>query len=291
MRVMGCERIVLKGGGEPLIHPDINEIIQYIGSYHAFKIGIVSNGTFKDQDTLESVARYGTFIRLSIDAATSDTHEAIHRAKNFDKIIEDLRALVYFRNEFKSKLQVGINYVVWKQNYNEILSATRLFERIGVDYIHFKMAIMEDDNLSHTVVSKIRYQGNNARNLEHKRFVVNTKEIEGYYLYRRNKPITRTGKSWKHCIAPHIVSIIGANGDVYPCCYLKEQPEYIFGNINKLSFKIIQESKKRKQIMKRINSGECRTFCRGRTSNMRYDYPNRVYNYMKTRNPMDEGFL
>jgi radical SAM protein with 4Fe4S-binding SPASM domain len=288
---MGCERVVLKGGGEPLIHPNIKELIDFIGSYHAFKIGIVSNGTVENDGLLESIARYVTFIRLSIDASTSETHETIHRAENFDKIIEDLKTLIALRSEFKTKLQVGINFVIWKQNYNEILSATELFKDIGVDYIHFKMAIMENNTLPNSLIGKINYQSMKASDLEEKRFVVNTKEIEGYYLYRRNKPLQISGRSWRHCIAPHIVSIIGANGDVHPCCYLKEQPEYTFGNINEKSFKIIQESKERKQIMKRINKGDCRLFCRGRTSNMRYDYPNRIYNYMKTRNPMDEGFI
>lgn len=291
LRVLGCERIVLKGGGEPLIHPDITEIIRYIGAYHAFKIGIVSNGSIKDDELVKSIAQWCTFIRLSIDAGSQNTHRVIHGANNYDSIIQNIAKLVSYRKELGTKLQLGINYVTWKYNYNDILLAAELFRAIGVDYIHFKMAIMENETLDNDIIDSIKKQAIMARQKGSRNFEVNTKEIEGYYLYRRNKPLLDTRKSWTHCIAPHIVSIITANGNVYPCCYLKEHDDYVFGNINELNFKNIHQSSRRREIMEDIAAGTCRKYCRGRTSNMRYDFANRVFNYMVLRNTMDEGFM
>jgi len=43
-RVLGCRAVTITGGGEPLLHPDIQKIIPYIAKYLGIEVGLVTNG-------------------------------------------------------------------------------------------------------------------------------------------------------------------------------------------------------------------------------------------------------
>ena len=71
--------MILIGGGEPLAHPRIADLIQLLGE-NEIAIGLTTNGTFIDRH-VEQISRYCSWTRVSIDAATKETFDTLRPSK------------------------------------------------------------------------------------------------------------------------------------------------------------------------------------------------------------------
>ena len=77
---MGVKAVILIGGGEPLAHPAVGRFIKYLGE-HDIHVGITTNGYFLDR-YMDDIARYSSWTRVSVDAATPDTFNKLRPCKN-----------------------------------------------------------------------------------------------------------------------------------------------------------------------------------------------------------------
>ena len=71
----GVKAVILIGGGEPLSHPEIGWIIEYLGK-HGVKIGITTNGILINR-YMDQIAEYVDWCRISMDAGTAETFQKI----------------------------------------------------------------------------------------------------------------------------------------------------------------------------------------------------------------------
>jgi radical SAM protein with 4Fe4S-binding SPASM domain len=63
------------------------------------------------------------------------------------------------------------------------------------------------------------------------------------------------------CHVHNFVTAITANGDVSFCKNLRDNPEFILGNLKDQMMEEIYNSERRKDIEKKINEGGCGVFC------------------------------
>ena len=56
---------------------------------------------------------------------------------------------------------------------------------------------------------------------------------------------------------------MGAEGEVYACCFLRGNKDFSFGNVNEQSFEEIWNSDHRAKTMERVYRGECGYACQG----------------------------
>ena len=71
--------IVFKGGGEPTLHPDFPELVQYACAL-GFEVGVVTNGSrLLACGMAEALADSASYVRISIDGPTAETHRAHSR--------------------------------------------------------------------------------------------------------------------------------------------------------------------------------------------------------------------
>ena len=85
---LGVQSVSLVGGGEPMIHPAIYDLIQWFYK-NDILISITTNGsTFKDTE-IDTIVRASTYIRVSLNAASEQTHNLINAPKSsqFDRNI------------------------------------------------------------------------------------------------------------------------------------------------------------------------------------------------------------
>ena len=66
MRELGLRAVILSGGGEPLLHPEFEEIIAYLAS-QGLKIGVITNG-LKLSELSETTINSFTWVRISLNA-------------------------------------------------------------------------------------------------------------------------------------------------------------------------------------------------------------------------------
>ena len=87
--------VILIGGGAPLAHPAIGDVIDYLGE-NDVQIGITTNGLLIDR-YLDPIAKYATWVRVSMDAGTSDTFNLIRPSfsgkSEFDRAMQNIKTL------------------------------------------------------------------------------------------------------------------------------------------------------------------------------------------------------
>lgn len=130
--------LILAGDGEVFMSPEYQSV--YTDSRcNPDYIRILSNGMlFTENKWHDLVAGKNAVIMatFSIDAATKETYERIRRGGNFDIIRKNM--------EFASKLRKSgelryfrMNFVVQRENYEEMIAFTKWGEELGVDEVFF----------------------------------------------------------------------------------------------------------------------------------------------------------
>lgn len=84
MSEFGAKSVLLTGGGEPFLNPEIDEIAQ-IMKENRLHLGIYTNGTVprRDRQIRNLVALEPQFIRMSVNAGSAQEHEREYRIKPY----------------------------------------------------------------------------------------------------------------------------------------------------------------------------------------------------------------
>lgn len=223
--------ITLVGGGDPIVHPKIEEIVDY-GNKCGFEMGIVTNGSLKKR--LENCE----WIRVSLDAVTPETYSYTHGSTELDKTIENIK---YFISKNK---MVGVSFLIYPENRHEVYEAAVLAKSLGVKYIQFKPVYSDDCGDEHKpYFNEVSEAIKKAKTLENDVFKV-------LNFWDRVNDLTQREKEYSSCGVQDFVTQIGANGEVYMCCIYKYNDEYSFGNINNQTFREIWDGSLRKKMSK-----------------------------------------
>ncbi len=133
---MGIVNVKLTGG-EPLIHPEIKQILSVLKSKNVFLI-IETNGIpCADKSIVKSIAECGnTFIAVSLDGTTAAVHEKIRGVKGcFDKTVQGIKNLV------DAGLKPQIIMSMTKSNKHQIESMVRFAEKLGAASVKFNIVV------------------------------------------------------------------------------------------------------------------------------------------------------
>jgi len=199
----GLKSVLLIGGGEPTLHPDFGVIVKYLKKKN-LQVGIVTNGSFMEK--IIGVADFlgkGDWVRLSLDAGTDKTFQALHRPKlkiGLAEICDNVSKL----KAVNENLMVGFSYVIiWNginmngvklmPNVNEIPSAAKLAKNSGFDYISFKPCLFkvsnvesllycETDKFKKNILPKIKDKIKEAEKIADNKFkVVTTQNLKAVF--------------------------------------------------------------------------------------------------------------
>ena len=123
-------------GGEPTAHPEHTDIFKH-AKWLGLKTGLVTNGlVMRDFEVLANM----DWVRISLDAGTSESYEKIRESKGFDKVLSNIRTLV----GVGTPCVIGIGFVVTRENYEEIDRACEIAEELGVKYIRISAMFSEE---------------------------------------------------------------------------------------------------------------------------------------------------
>ena len=121
-------------GGEPLIHPDIEKILDHIREKE-LKLTIETNGVKCTPGIVEKIVRNkNPFVSVSLDAPDAETHEWVRGVPGcFDAAIEGVRNLV------KAGLRPQIIMSVMRRNADQMETVVRLAEKEGAESVKFNL--------------------------------------------------------------------------------------------------------------------------------------------------------
>ena len=123
------EALILNGVGEPLLHPRLEEMIRFARRRMPMEgwIGFQSNGLLLDNARAVSLATAGLDrICLSVDGVSPETFRKVREGGEIEGVERALAAISSAKASCgRSDLQVGVEFVVLRENLQELPDALR----------------------------------------------------------------------------------------------------------------------------------------------------------------------
>lgn len=135
----GTKSIRFCGGGDPMLHPDIERLLPLVHD-EKMRLCVISNLDFVDSAMSKLILGCVDHLRWSVNAATDRTRIAIHRptgkANPLHVSMDVVRALA--RKRKKRRPIIWATYLILPENFREIVSAARILRDVGVDSVSFR---------------------------------------------------------------------------------------------------------------------------------------------------------
>jgi radical SAM protein with 4Fe4S-binding SPASM domain len=263
--------VVLKGGGEPTTHPQFIEMLDVLRDA-GLAVGLITNGSMPRKGSVEKVAEVCDWARVSLDAATADVHEAIHGSKDFAKIIQNIAALT----SQGGRTMVGLNFVAEPRNFREMADFTAMAKSLGAAYVTIRCVFDPSNPLPESTRDAMRANAIAAKQMEGGGFRV----FLGNFTDRYLNADSAAPFPFARCLGPNLIGVVGGDGEVYACCFLRGNKAFSFGNVHTQSFNEVWTSDRRQQVMNSVYRGDCGRVCAGGMTANRYTTYNEILNYL-----------
>jgi MoaA/NifB/PqqE/SkfB family radical SAM enzyme len=127
-------RIELYNWGEPLLHPDIFDMIEYV-SQRRISVGLSSNLNHLDQDmALRLVSSGLSQLVVSVDGANQASYSAYRQRGDLQAVLSNLKMLLETRRSLESQTPFIIwRMLVGKHNEHEVQTVRSMAHATGVD--------------------------------------------------------------------------------------------------------------------------------------------------------------
>jgi MoaA/NifB/PqqE/SkfB family radical SAM enzyme len=250
---LGTRRVRFTGGGEPLIHPRLDDILRHCKQLNLITC-VTTNGVRITEERARLLAELPIDeLAVSLWAATPDTYARTHPNKTgrtFEKIQRNLTLLCAKR---KLLPKVTMANVIFAMNYAEVERMYDLALDIGVDALYFAVLdpiegrtdglLLQPEQVIEVNAQLDRIQRRNDALPENKRL-----ELENWEGFRRRINSAADQQKGEYdaqvidslpCYVGWIFCRILANGDVVPCCRGSDMP---LGNINTDGFRAVWHS-------------------------------------------------
>jgi MoaA/NifB/PqqE/SkfB family radical SAM enzyme len=291
--------IVLKGGGEPTTHTHFIEMLD-IARNSGMDIGLITNGSMPRRGSREKIVECCDWVRVSLDAATPRTHREIHGTSDFTRILQNVEYLTQActdRNVCateenasvtgkKSGPMVGLNFVAEPRNHQEMVDFARLGKSIGAAYVTIRCVFDPTNPLSDDMRAAMRAEAQAAKAIEGANFRV----FLGNFTDRYLNADPNGAFPYQRCLGPNLIGIVGGDGEVYACCFLRGNKKFSFGNVNQQGFSDIWKSERRQDVMNAVYRGECNRVCAGGMTANRYNTYNEILNYLSAEEKKHANF-
>lgn len=101
----------ITGGGEPLLCPDIVDLVEYAASA-GNRVGIITNGSLLTPDKSRRFADMGVDnIEISVDAGDRETYSKVRAGLSWDGLLHNIEHLVNYRNKTNASTKVYVSII------------------------------------------------------------------------------------------------------------------------------------------------------------------------------------
>jgi radical SAM protein with 4Fe4S-binding SPASM domain len=247
---LGVNAITIQGLGEPLLHPQIFEMVN-----HAQQAGIFTrfntNFTIMDAEKAENLvkSRHGE-VTVSIESVDPDMYADIRRKGTLDTVLSNMRLLADTKKRLGMDTpKIRVNAVLMYSTMDHIETLVETLKNLGVSEINFqglntegipeKARLKDGTLMSKNALASLSDQEieniiNRIKALDCPECHVSTHwDLGGRHSQNIPKDFIRTCREmWER---PYVDS----NGHVTPCCLIPDGSIMSLGNLNEQSFKDI----------------------------------------------------
>jgi MoaA/NifB/PqqE/SkfB family radical SAM enzyme len=179
---LGCKAVTITGGGEPLLHPYINEAIS-IFSRNNIKVGLVTNGLLINLLSKDSIAML-EWIRISFDDS-----------RDFREVKQPLDILPHDTADW------SFSYVVSREpNIEKISDVVRYACEKTFTHVRLVSDLLDIEH---------------APDMEDVKAKISQLVYDGLVIYQGRKSYSLGSKQ---CYISLLKPVVNTDGSIYPCC-------------------------------------------------------------------------
>jgi len=134
----GVSHLELSGGGEPLDHPQVDEIFGVIAK-RGFRIGLITNGykLVERPELITDLLPIADWIRFSVDAFSDPTYSIVHGRKpaQYARLREMIRSITGACRRLPA---IGVKMLISTLNKDDALLAASAALDLGARYLQLK---------------------------------------------------------------------------------------------------------------------------------------------------------
>lgn len=273
----GVKAVTFSGGGEPLLYPYIEEAIEKVLEA-GIDLSIITNGSLLYGRKAELLSQ-AKWVRISQESGCAATYARIRGVKKeeFSQICDNIRKFADMKN---TDCELGVNFVIGPENYQEVYHAGKLMQRLGAEHIKYTALMSNDAEKMHApfkaeVIEQI-----------HKLIGENKTDFKIINLYESDFNSNAVfGRNYNLCGIKDYVTVVAANSKIYYChdkAYLSQGE---VGDITQRSFKEVWFSDETTQKFLSFNPREnCQHHCV-------YDDRNELLNHYYTLDDQHINFI
>jgi MoaA/NifB/PqqE/SkfB family radical SAM enzyme len=268
MREMGVKGVRLMGGGEPLFRKDAAALITALGARGLRITDVTTNGVLLTEPVVRALYAAGCDeICVSLNAGDARSYAAMMQttAKNFDRVVENIRRAAAIKLETGSDTLLRVQFLVYKENYRQLPEMYRLFRGTGADrfwlnglYPVRPMPMMGEEDIAQMLLAyeEVLAQDYFER-LERFSFweksIADRIDASTQKVFKRAPLARRARVKLRHlfdregrrarsvsglhefCLVGWYSMTLNANGDAVTCCILQDHPTAVLGSIHQAS--------------------------------------------------------
>jgi MoaA/NifB/PqqE/SkfB family radical SAM enzyme len=261
LKEMKVKAVTYSGGGEPLVYPNIEETMQRTLDY-GIDLSIITNGQSLSRKKAEILSK-ANWVRISSDASDAKSFSKIRRVPedDFYKLTSNIENFAKIKDAL---CELGINFVVHKNNSDQVYRSVGHFKNLGANHIKITPRWISNFEEYHKpIIESVLEQIAKARqDFQDKTFNVHD-TYEGDF-----SGASVSERSYNRCYVMQTIPVIAANCKVYFCHDKAYASDGILGSIKDKSFKELWFSKEATEIFKKFNPKEkCNHHCANDSKN------------------------
>jgi MoaA/NifB/PqqE/SkfB family radical SAM enzyme len=245
----GLRSVRLSGGGDPLFHSAILEVLDHLHRRGIVIDNLTTNGVLLGPEVARRlVEHHAREVIFSLNAVDQDDYHRMMAAqpRTFHRVVESVQGLVRARGG-SSYPGIVIQFLIDRKNYHELPRMYDLGRSLGADRIAVSVVleiplqridasvllVPEDGETLRPFLEEILRRDKDAHLLQLffpvAEWNVLVEQLKTELSYGPEKPLVSTAPSFRekngHCFFGWYTATIRGNGDLYPCCLLMS-PDY-----------------------------------------------------------------
>ena len=208
---MDVKAVTFSGGGEPLLYPYLGETLDRLADA-GIKIGVLTNGSQLRGRLAETLARTAAWVRVSIDGWDAQSY-AQNREVSEDSFAAVLANMAAFA-DYDTACVLGASVIVDEGNAPHLAGLVADLKASDAAHAKISPCILHESgarNAAHhaTFAPVVHEQIARCQDLADADF-----DVVDHYHFDADET---TAARHRHCPMTRLLTVIGADGDVYTC--------------------------------------------------------------------------
>ena len=251
----GVRGLCISGGGEPSLHPDIEQMIGH-ARLRGLDVALVTNAVKMSHELMTNLM-FCRWVALSVNAHDRDSYKAIMGTDNFDAVVTNIKRLAEMRNRLHAPVDLCCKYLLLPETQNHIFDACKLAKHLGVQDFHVRPVDFEREDIqghkqlefSKTIIEQQFAMCHDIEDPGFRVFTIGHKFSEDFHVVHR----------FHECLASPLVLPLLTDGNAYICVDRKMESEWKLGSAYPDPVQILQwwGSDAHRNLIKRVVVSRC----------------------------------